>query len=562
MIAMLRLAVVLIAGLAVYLSWGSIPLVVTSIIGGIVLFGVLLSVHSNVVRKRNYAQALGNVYQIELAALDGDFQYIRSGKKYTDADHHFNQDIDLFGPGSIFQRINRAQTDHGEALLASRLNSNDIQNVEAKQEAIQELTTDPEWTHHFRASGSQIGDTIDIKDISRWFKKHERIIPSYFSWLPYVFSVLSLAIIIAYSVSLITWQQLLIWFFLGLGITGVYVKRITKFFNVVGKIKETFSQYARLLYMIEQREFQSELLKQNKTQIEKDGEKASVILQQLARAINNLENRNNMLMAPVLNGFMLWDAFYTLKIERWIASFDQTIEHWFDSIHFIDANIGLANYAYNNPKNVYPTVASDVVLEAESLNHPLINPESSVSNSVRIADQDFLIITGANMAGKSTFLRTVALSIVMANNGLPISAQSFRYRPIKLISSMRTSDSLIDDESYFFSELKRLKFIVGEIEEDDYFIILDEILKGTNSKDKAEGSAKFVQRLVNSKSTGLIATHDLSLCVLADQHKSIRNHYFDAEIIDNELHFDYTFKDGICQNMNASFLLKKMGIVE
>ena len=169
------------------------------------------------------------------------------------------------------------------------------------------------------------------------------------------------------------------------------------------------------------------------------------------------------------------------------------------------------------------------------------------------------------MAGKSTFLRTVSISIVMANVGLPVCAESFDYTPIKLITSMRTTDSLTDDESYFFSELKRLKFIVDTIDpltsNEKYFIILDEILKGTNSTDKAIGSKKFVTKLVASNSTGIIATHDLSLCEIEKDLTQIKNYYFDAEIINNELHFDYKLKDGICKNMNASFLLKKMEIV-
>jgi len=166
------------------------------------------------------------------------------------------------------------------------------------------------------------------------------------------------------------------------------------------------------------------------------------------------------------------------------------------------------------------------------------------------------------MAGKSTFLRTIALQIVMGNIGLPVCAEKTVYTPIKLITSMRTTDSLTDDESYFFSELKRLKFIVNEIKNDHYFIILDEILKGTNSTDKAIGSRKFVDKLVNSKSTGIIATHDLSLCEASKELLKVKNYFFDARIENDELYFDYTFKEGICQNMNASFLLKKMGIVD
>jgi DNA mismatch repair ATPase MutS len=165
------------------------------------------------------------------------------------------------------------------------------------------------------------------------------------------------------------------------------------------------------------------------------------------------------------------------------------------------------------------------------------------------------------MAGKSTFLRTVSLHMVMANMGLPVCAHSSVYSPIKLITSMRTSDSLTDDSSYFFSELTRLKYIVDAIKEDNYFIILDEILKGTNSTDKAIGSRKFVEKLVASHATGIIATHDLSLCEIEKELDEVENYYFDAQIIDDELYFDYTFKKGICQNMNASFLLKKMEIV-
>ena len=166
------------------------------------------------------------------------------------------------------------------------------------------------------------------------------------------------------------------------------------------------------------------------------------------------------------------------------------------------------------------------------------------------------------MAGKSTFLRTVGLHIVMANVGLPVCVEKSNYKPIKLVTSMRTTDSLKDDSSYFFSELKRLKFIVDTIENDsDYFVILDEILKGTNSTDKALGSKKFVERLVKLKATGIIATHDLSLTEIETEIEPIKNYFFDAQIIDDELHFDYKLKKGVCQNMNASFLLKKMEIL-
>jgi DNA mismatch repair ATPase MutS len=235
-------------------------------------------------------------------------------------------------------------------------------------------------------------------------------------------------------------------------------------------------------------------------------------------------------------------------------------------VAFFDAYNSLSNFSFNHPEFVYPKITSNnTIINAKEFGHPLLDKTKRISSDLNINKEQFFIVTGANMAGKSTFLRTVSLSIVMANCGLPVCAESFKYSPIKLITSMRTTDSLTEDESYFYSELKRLKFIVDQIDltnsGEKYFIILDEILKGTNSKDKAIGSKKFVEKLTKSKSTGIIATHDVSLCELENEFSSIKNYYFDAEIINNELHFDYTLKNGICKNMNASFLLKKMEII-
>ncbi len=234
---------------------------------------------------------------------------------------------------------------------------------------------------------------------------------------------------------------------------------------------------------------------------------------------------------------------------------------WFEVVTFFDAYNSLGNFAFNHPDYVFPTINNEHVINAKQLGHPLLKKDKRVDNDIQINNEQFFIITGANMAGKSTFLRTVSLHIVMANTGLPVCAASSTYHPVKLITSMRTSDSLTDESSYFFSELTRLKLIVDAIQKEPYFIILDEILKGTNSTDKAIGSRKFVEKLVASKATGIIATHDLSLCDIETELLQVKNYYFDAEIINDELHFDYQFKTGVCKNMNASFLLKKMEIV-
>ena len=384
--------------------------------------------------------------------------------------------------------------------------------------------------------------------------------------LPLLFSGVSLVVFILNYLNIIPLSVTTLWFFVGVGITGIYIKRINDFYLNASKAKETFKQYHQLLDLIEREEFTSRLLKSKQEEIKKESKKASEIFLQFSKMLDAFDQRNNMLVGVVANAFALRDLRLCYKIEAWIDTYEDQVAHWFDVISFFDAQNSLANFVFNHPENCFPEiVSSKFVIESKKLGHPLISKDKRVDNNFSIQGTDFFIITGANMAGKSTFLRTVSLSIIMANAGLPVCANSFRYSPIKLITSMRTSDSLTDDESYFFSELKRLKKIIESVQltekPGDYFIILDEILKGTNSTDKAIGSRKFVERLVKLGAMGIIATHDLSLCEISKDLSEVKNHYFDAEIIDNELYFDYTFKDGICKNMNASFLLKKMEII-
>ena len=381
--------------------------------------------------------------------------------------------------------------------------------------------------------------------------------------LPAVFSVLSLAVISLYYFDYLPGWGLLFWFFLGLGITGKYLSRINAFSQNTSQAQSNFQQYQKLILLLENMKYQSQLLQNEKEYILEEGIKVSQILKQFSGMLNAFDQRNNMIFGALANGFLLWDLRYAYSIEKWISVHGNSVERWLNTIAFFDSYNSLGNFAFNHPDYTFPEITkNDLIIEAKNISHPMLDPAEGVTNNFKISKEEFYVITGANMAGKSTFLRTISLQIVMANMGLPVCATLLRYQPIKLITSMRTVDSLTEHESYFFSELKRLKFIIDSIRDDQYFIVLDEILKGTNSTDKAIGSRKFIEKLVGSNSTGLIATHDLSLCEVAKSLEKVDNYYFDAAIVNDELHFDYKFKKGICQNMNASFLLKKMNIVE
>ena len=558
----IRLLVFICTALGIYFFFGETKTVVPITLIGIVLFIYLIVKHTDLQHKRDFTKNLIKINKTEIKVLNGDCFSLDDGKEFIDPSHFYSYDIDLFGRGSFFQYTNRTVTNEGKNKIAQSFTENEITTIKNKQEVIKELSQIPKWRQQFSANASLVKVQYSAKAIVNWIHNYKSIFPPFLSFLPLVFSIISLLLILLVSLQIINSQILIVWFFIGLGVSGIYLKKVNTLYEEANKAKNTFKQYHKLLDKIETAKFTSQILKIKQQEINRESQKASKIFNQFSKTLDALDQRNNVIIAIVANGFLLRDLKISYKIEKWIHTYHNQVENWFDVIAFFDAQNSLANFSFNHPNYTLPEINNDnKIIVAKNLGHPLLKKPQRIDNNFDIEDQQFFIITGANMAGKSTFLRTVSLSIMMANIGLPVCADKFKYSPIKLITSMRTSDSLTDDESYFFSELKRLKFIVENIKTENYFIILDEILKGTNSTDKAIGSKKFVKKLVASNSTGIIATHDLSLCEIEKDLSQVKNFYFDAEIINNELYFDYTLKDGICKNMNASFLLKKMEIV-
>ena len=559
---LLRLFAFLIISLSAYIAFTKDNLFFIASGIALIVFVYLVTKHLRLKQTENILQAKLTVNKTEIAVLNGTFSNLESGKEFTDSEHYFSNDIDLFGIGSFFQYLNRTATNEGKKLLATILSSNDINNIEEKQKVIQELALKIKWRQHFTAVASLINTKTAIPVIVKWVHSYEQKLPTFLTLFSYVFSAISIILICLLSFDVITFFVILVWFIIGLTTTAFFFKNIQDLATETTKAKETFNQYHQLLAQIENEEFTNSILKNKQAQIKQENKKASIIFKEFSKKLDAFDQRNNIIIAVVGNGLFLWDIRNTIKIENWITTYKSTVEEWFNVVSFFDAQNSLANFVFNKPEYVFPIVNNEKsVLNAVNLGHPLLNAKKRIDNDFVIDNEEFFIVTGANMAGKSTFLRAVSLAIVMSNTGLPICAENVEYNPVKLITSMRTSDSLNDDESYFYAELKRLKFIVNEIKTENYFIILDEILKGTNSMDKAIGSKKFIEKLNKSNSTGIIATHDVSLCELSSEYMTIENYYFDAEIIDNELHFDYKMKNGVCKNMNASFLLKKMEIV-
>ena len=527
------------------------------------LFVYLVARHQDLRYEYQRLKELIWLNQTELRVLEGDFEHLEDGAAFGETDHAFAEDLDLFGPSSFFQYVNRTGLSPGAAALAKWLCSNDTSGIPAKQEAIRELKEQLDWRQEFTATARLISTPLSAGELTDWMHTYTPTIPSWSKYLPLAFSALSLLMGLLVVFGVVPPGWLVVLFFTGLLITLPFAKKIGQLALATGKTQETFRQYRRLVTQVEAHTFQSERLKNLKEHLKGKDKSVSDILKQFNRLVGALDQRNNLLVAVFANAFFLWDLRQAYAVEQWLGTYGEHTREWFEALAGFDAWNSLSNFAWNHPGYAFPEITKNkgLALEATQLAHPLLKGKV-VCNDIKIEKGHFMVITGANMAGKSTFLRAVSLSMLMANTGLPVCAKTMSYTPMPLITSMRTTDSLSRQESYFFAELKRLKVIVDHLVEGPYFVVLDEILKGTNSKDKARGSKEFLSRLLRMHATGLIATHDLSLCEVAGSRPEVRNYFFDVEIREGQLFFDYKMKPGVCSNMNASFLLRKMGVVE
>lgn len=531
-------------------------------------FILLVKYHNRLFYKKDYLEKKAEINRQELAALDYDFSAFDDGSEFVDPAHLYTFDLDVFGPHSLFQYINRTCTEPGKRRLAAWLNKHieSKEEIVERQQAIRELTPELKFRQRFRILGLlHKGKAADETELKAWaaspslFRRSRvlRILPYLVTGVNAVCLVLTVVGILPAGLWGVIWT-----FFITAGF--VFRGKITKMQAVYGKKLQILGTYAGLLRLMEEQPAQCGRLKELKEDIGGEKRKASHSISRLSKLMDELDQRSNVFMYIILNGLFFWELRQIMRIEAWKEQYAGELPRWLTAIGDMDALNSLATFAYNHPGYVYPTILQQPFrLQAEALGHPLMHRERCVRNDVDMEKRPFfIIITGANMAGKSTYLRTVGVNYLLACIGAPVCARHMEVYPARLITSLRTTDSLTDNESYFFAELKRLKLIIDKLQAgEELFIILDEILKGTNSMDKQKGSFALIKQLMALDANGIIATHDLLLGTLADLFpENICNYRFEADIRDDELTFSYELRPGIAQNMNACFLMKKMGI--
>jgi DNA mismatch repair ATPase MutS len=530
----------------------------------LLIFIVLVQRHSKFFEQRVYLENLLKVQQIELKALEGDITVLDNGAMFIETHHPFSHDLDIFGDGSLFQFINRSSTLSGKKLLASRL-STSLPTVDAivdHQQAISELSEKTEFRHEIQASGMAVEELPgDRQQLREWVARPSFLFGNkFYSILLTVFPPVTIGLLVLSffidGVSPFFWLcAILQW-----GILGLHIKKINAFHQYISRKKNMLDRYASMLKHMQGEVFKSRLMKE----ISSTAEKADSKVASLASLVGALDARLNSMTTLFVNSLLLYDMQCVYRLEKWKEENVTSMEGWFDAIHEVEVLCSFGTFSFNDQKLNFPRINAERKLEAKELGHPLIAKDEMVVNDITLDEnRSILIITGANMAGKSTFLRTLGVNVVLALSGSPVCASSFDCPLIEIRSGMRTADSLRDHQSYFYAELNRLKSIVDELKSGKkLLILLDEILKGTNSTDKQAGSIALVKQLVSYPSLVLVATHDLALGDLEKEYpQQIRNCCFEPTIENDQLYFDYKLKPGLATKMNATFLMKKMGII-
>jgi hypothetical protein len=536
----------------------------------LILFLYLLKAYSEHSTKKEFFEALALINKREADALSGDYSVFNPGENYIDPDHDFSRDVDLFGQNSLFQYLNRTVTGYGRDILAGWLSDpfSIAGELSKRQEIIMELAKCQQWRHAFMASGIRVPlEEGDISGLLRWLKEEPGIRSSkavrILLWLLPGLALLSLILLTAGAIHYSVFILVLL---VNLSYVTVGLKNTNRIHQGLSGKYSYLSSMNRLLSVFGKGEFQSVYLNEIKYGISGDKESAAVSVKKLGRLIQSFDSRLNLLVGFFLNAMLLWDYHCINRLDKWKEEYREKFPLWLNILAEIDAYTSLAGYAFNNPGFTWPVKSdSGVMFASKDLGHPLIDERSRVTNDFYLDESGMIcIVTGANMAGKSTFLRTVAVNYILAMTGSPVCATELVFTPVKLFTSMRTTDSLSGHESYFYAELKRLRQLKTHLENGDpVFFILDEILKGTNSADKALGSGLFIRKLIHLEGTGLIATHDISIGEMENEYPGkIMNMCFEIEIDGENILFDYKLVPGITRKMNAALLMKQMGILE
>jgi len=545
------------------------PVVLLLVLATIISFGWAVArdlANSSLI---SHTAFLVQLNKTELRALDYDYLSQPDGINYLPPLHPYAQDLDLFGRASLFQFVNRAVSEQGQSTLADWFcKPASPATINERQAAVKELATHTNWRQDLQAAGMSAPLRFQTAArINKWMAEPNSFTGKIF-WqvVRFLFPAISIGLVAAYSAGYIPTPPFLFFITVMIALSYLVTRQVMPLHVSLNRIAPELASLSRTIQQIEQGNFQSSELRAQQAIFGTAGHPASARIRSLGRILERLDLKLNFIVHIPLNTLLCWDLQQALALERWKKNNEKNIAGWFSTLGIVEALSSLANLHHNMPDWVFPAITDKPLsFDAVNLGHPLLHPAKRVCSSFRTPGPAHIsLVTGSNMAGKSTFLRSIGVNIVLAWAGAPVCASTMSVSYLEIMSSMRIADNLEESTSTFYAELKKLKSIIDAVnEQKPVFLLLDEILRGTNSKDRHTGSAALIRQLIRHQAAGVIATHDLELAQLEKEFPGqLENYHFDVQVEKDELYFDYQLKNGICTSMNASILMRKIGIEE
>jgi hypothetical protein len=566
-ISIARLLVVVMCIVFCWYRWPSFtPIFLTIILAGIIFIVLVFRDVDKLSAIKNHERLI-EINQHELNVMDFKLTGYDEGKSFSDPAHAYSSDLDLFGPSSVYQWLSRCHADQSKKLLADRLKAPLLNSqIRNNQQAAKELSEKQGSCQQFQSYAIENPLSFSTeKKLRDWtasaaagFEK------PYWTWIQNIYPVVPITIFTLFLLDDIPIKAFLfclavfyvIYMFLGKKINPEFAK-LSNIESEVGGI------YLQLLH-IENEKFDAELLRSLQVWLNPSSHHpASAVIKDFHGILKKIEFRSNLVVSPILQFFLIWDVRQILSLNKWKKENRIQLNEWFGIIAEIEVAISLASLVHNEQDWSFPDVDENYFhFMAEKIGHPLIPAQARITNDFELQGTGKIaLITGSNMAGKSTFLRSLGVNTVLALMGAPVCADKMKICNMTLISSMRVADNLAENTSTFYAELKKIQFIIESINRREHaFILLDEVLRGTNSTDRHKGSKALVKQLLKEQAVAVMATHDTDLAHYESSDDSVYNYHFEGKVEADELYFDYKIKKGICESLNATTLMKKIGI--
>lgn len=567
-ISILRLiiSILTIASAYYFYKKENIVFLITSFIVGFLIFIIVAVFHNKKMKERNETQIYISINKKGINRINGKFKEENdNGKEFLEEKHPFTSDLDIFGRNSLFQMINSTKTKFGREKLSDILSLKEIPSKEDiinRQEAIKELSNKVNWRQELEVKSTfKKGGLKKVDDLLEWANSTKQIKPI-MKIVPYIFIAITIISMVLVAIQVLPITYLILVFMINYLVVKILTKDLSEIISLFSIHKKDIEAYTNILELIDKEEFKSELLRNLKN---KNSTNAIKEMKSLKSLVDWLGDSSANAYYLILNVTLLSDVFILRNLEEWRNLNGSKLKEWLEVMGEIEALSSISNIAFDFENWCYPNICNEDILEGKNIAHPMLG-ERAISNSFNLSSKNGVsrkvaLITGSNMSGKSTFLRTIGVNLLLSYIGAPVCAKEFSCGIFSIYTCMRTKDNLEESISSFYAEILRIKILIEAAKRGEkVFFLLDEIFKGTNSRDRHEGAMVLINQLVKNGAMGLVSTHDLELCDLEKTKEWIKNYNFQEYYEGNKIKFDYTLRDGRSKTQNAVHLMKLAGI--